>query len=159
MTPLLWVPNLIGWPVIHLAASFLALRIPSRILARDTWLTAPRSWEQDGQMYRDWLAIRKWKSFLPDGAPWLGGFAKKKLLKRDPVYLAQFLVETRRAEIAHWCTLACLPIFFIWNPPWARWVMTVYALTANLPCILVQRYNRIALTRMARMWRLRKVFL
>ena len=46
--------------------------------------------------------------------------------------------------------LGCLPIFFIWNPPWARWVMTVYALAANLPCILVQRYNRFTLNRIAR---------
>jgi glycosyl-4,4'-diaponeurosporenoate acyltransferase len=46
--------------------------------------------------------------------------------------------------------LASLPIFFVWNPPWACWLMTVYALGANLPCILAQRYNRLAFERMAR---------
>ena len=65
-------------------------------------------------------------------------------------YLAQFLLETRRAEWAHWCMLGCLPIFFLWNPPWACLVMTAYALAANLPCILAQRYNRIVLDRVVR---------
>ena len=74
----------------------------------------------------------------------------KKLPGRNPAYVAQFLIETRRAEIAHWFMLGCLPIFFIWNPPWARWVMAVYALAANLPCICAQRYNRLVLNRIAR---------
>jgi glycosyl-4,4'-diaponeurosporenoate acyltransferase len=150
MIAVMWAANLVGWPVIHLAIGYVALRVPPHNFALDTWLTALRPWEQDGHLSRDWVAIRKWKSLLPDGAPWLGGFAKKKLRERNAAYLAQFLIETRRAEVAHWCMLSCLPIFFIWNPPWARWVMAVYALVANLPCILAQRYNRLVLNRIAR---------
>ncbi len=150
MTALVWAVNLLGWPLIHLAIGFVALRLPPHLFARDTWLTAPRRWERSGRLYRDWLAIRRWKSMLPDGAPWLGGFAKKRFHSRDSTYIAQFLLETRRAELAHWCMLCCLPVFFLWNPPWARLVMTAYAVTANLPCILVQRYNRIALARVSR---------
>jgi glycosyl-4,4'-diaponeurosporenoate acyltransferase len=149
MIALVWTANVLGWPILHIAIGFIALRVPPHIFASDTWLTAPRSWEQDGHLYRDWLAIRKWKFLLPDAAPWLGHSAKKKLPGRNPAYLAQFLIETRRAEIAHWFMLGCLPIFFIWNPPWARWVMAVYALAANLPCILAQRYNRLVLNRIA----------
>jgi glycosyl-4,4'-diaponeurosporenoate acyltransferase len=149
MTALLWAANLIVWPFIQFTISFVALRVPSRAFVRDTWLTAPRSWEHDGRLYRNWLAIRKWKRILPDGAAWLGGFSKKNLAARDSSYLAQFLIETRRAEIAHWCMLACLPLFFLWNPPWARWVMTAYALAANLPCILAQRYNRLVIARLS----------
>ncbi len=65
-------------------------------------------------------------------------------------YLEQFLRETRRAEVAHWLMLLCVPLFFLWNPPWARLVMVAYALAANLPCILAQRYNRIVLYRVVR---------
>lgn len=150
MTVLVWTANLFGWPVIHFSIAFGAQRLPSECFARDGWLTVPRCWERDGVFYRDWFAIRKWKSRLPDGASWLGGFAKKKLLSRNPAYVTQFLIETRRAETAHWCMLACLPIFFLWNPPWACWVMSVYALAANLPCILAQRYNRLVLNRLTR---------
>jgi glycosyl-4,4'-diaponeurosporenoate acyltransferase len=150
MIALIWAANLLGWPLIHIAISFVALRLPPQLFARDSWLTSPRRWERDGRLYRDGLSIRSWKSLLPDGAPWLGGFAKKKIHSRDPAFLAQFILETRRAEWAHWCMLCCLPIFFLWNPPWACLVMTAYALAANLPCILVQRYNRMALDRAVR---------
>ena len=150
MTLLIWGANLLGWPVIHVSIASAALRLPQEVFARDCWLTAPRGWERDGRFYREWFAIRNWKRWLPDGAPWLGGFGKKKLLTRDAVYLAQFLIETRRAETAHWCMLACFPIFLLWNPPWASWVMGVYALAVNLPCILAQRYNRLVLSRMIR---------
>lgn len=148
MTALIWTANLLGWPLIHLAISFVVLRLPARLFAQDSWITAPRSWERNGRLYRDWLRIRSWKSRLPDGAPWLGGFAKKKLNGRDPCCLERFLTETRRAEWAHWCMFGCLPLFFLWNPPWAWLVMTAYALASNLPCILAQRYNRIALARL-----------
>jgi glycosyl-4,4'-diaponeurosporenoate acyltransferase len=150
MTPLIWTANVFGWPVIQLTIAFAALHLPQSIFARDSWLTAPRSWEHHGRLYRDWFAIRKWKSLLPDGAPWLGGFAKKNLRSRDPAYIAQFLLETRRAEVAHWCMIGCLPLFFFWNPPWAQWVMSAYAITANLPFILAQRYNRLVLDRLVR---------
>lgn len=147
MTALVWVANILGWPVIHLAMAGAFLRLSPEQFEKDTWLTAPRRWERHGRLYRDWFAVRRWKSLLPDGAPWMGGFSRKGLRSSDPVYLARFLLETRRAEVAHWCMLACLPVFFLWNPPWACWVMTLYALGANLPCILAQRYNRIVLAR------------
>jgi glycosyl-4,4'-diaponeurosporenoate acyltransferase len=147
MIALICAANVIGWPVIHLGVSFVTLRLPQDLFEHDTWVTVPRKWERDSRVYRDGLAIRTWKSMLPDGAPWLGGFAKKKLKQRDESYFTQFLAETRRSELAHWCMLCCLPVFFLWNPPWACCVMTAYALAANLPCILAQRYNRIVLDR------------
>ena len=147
MTAPIWIANILGWPLIHLAIAFVFLRLPAQRFARDSWLTVPRGWEQNGRVYRNWLAIRQWKRVLPDGAPWLGGMAKKRLQAHDASYLAQYLLETRRAEWAHWCMLGLLPVFFLWNPPWARTIMTAYALAANLPCILAQRYNRIILNR------------
>lgn len=147
MRALIWAANLLGWPLIHLTIGSIALRLPSSLFACDSWLTAPRRWERDGRLYRDWLAIRKWKALLPDGAPWLGSYARKRLDSRDSRYLAEFQLETRRAELAHWSMLCCLPIFFLWNPPWACFVMAAYAIAANLPCIAAQRYNRVALRR------------
>jgi glycosyl-4,4'-diaponeurosporenoate acyltransferase len=37
------------------------------------------------------------------------------------------------------------PLFFLWNPPSIWWVMAAYALAANGPCLIAQRYNRIRL--------------
>ena len=150
MTVWIWMGNLLGWPVIQLSISFVAVRLPARLFAEEDWMTAPRRWERGGQIYREWLGARRWKLWLPDGASWMGGFAKKRLNSRDQAYLAQFVLETRRAELAHWCMLLCLPLFFLWNPPWACGVMTAYALCVNLPCIVAQRYNRMTLERVTR---------
>lgn len=98
MIALIWSVNLLGWPLIHFAIGFMGLRLPAYLFERDSWITAPRRWEQDGDFYRNWLAIRKWKSHLPDGAPWHGGFAKKRIYARDPAHLTAFLIETRRAN-------------------------------------------------------------
>lgn len=55
---------------------------------------------------------------------------------------ARSLIESCRGEMTHW-----LPIFLFWVfgfivPPYALVYMLIYALVANLPCIIVQRYNR-----------------
>jgi glycosyl-4,4'-diaponeurosporenoate acyltransferase len=148
MTAWIWTANILGWPIIHLATAWVVLRRPAEDFSYDGFLFEARSWERGGRFYRDWLRIHHWKSLLPDGAPWVGGMSKKRVAERNRDYLYVFMLETRRAEFAHWCMVACLPIFFIWNPPWARIVMTVYAIGANAPCILAQRYNRVVLTRL-----------
>jgi len=148
MTAFIWIANVLGWPIIHLVTASIVLRLPLQRFSRDSFLYKSRSWEQGGEFYRRRLAIHRWKAMLPDGAPWVGGFAKKHLACRDRDCIYMFLVETRRAEFAHWCMLLCLPIFFLWNPLWACLVMTAYAAAANVPCILAQRYNRQVLARM-----------
>jgi glycosyl-4,4'-diaponeurosporenoate acyltransferase len=148
MTLLIWAGNILGWPIAHITVSFVSLHLPLELFESDNWLTTRRRWEADGRLYETLIGIRKWKPLLPDGAPWLGGFAKKKLSCRSQEYLRQFLRETRRAEIVHWCMFGCLPVFFIWNPPWACCVMAAYAFASNLPCILTQRYNRFVLRRL-----------
>ena len=147
MNALVWSANILGWPIVQLSIARLSLRLPLESFAADSRLHEPLPWERNGRIYRERLGIRRWKGLLPDGASWFGGFSKKQLPSRDPEYLKTFLLETRRAEFAHWCMLFCFPVFFLWNPPWACGVMFMYAVLANLPFILVQRYNRIVLGR------------
>jgi glycosyl-4,4'-diaponeurosporenoate acyltransferase len=56
-------------------------------------------------------------------------------------------METCRGEAVHWIVLFCSGLFFLWNPQWLAWCMVVYAILANLPCIIVQRYNRLRMAR------------
>jgi len=141
--------NVLGWPFIQLALARLFLLIPDASFADDTWITRIRPLEQRGLLYRHFFFVQHWKGLLPDGASLLGG-RSKKLASRRFADLASFAIETRRAEIAHWCMLLCTPVFYLWNPPWACVVMTLYGLAANLPCILVQRVNRIKIERILR---------
>lgn len=142
--------NVTGWPVIQLSISALFLRLPSGWFGGESWLTRERGFERDGLLYRRFRMMQRWKGLLPDGASWLGGRPKRNVASRTLSELSTFASETRRAEIAHWCMLLCTPLFFLWNPRWACVVMTVYGITANLPCILVQRANRIKVDRILR---------
>jgi glycosyl-4,4'-diaponeurosporenoate acyltransferase len=110
----------------------------------DSWLYSTRRLER-GAFY-DALRIRRWKDRLPEaGNVFAGGFSKRTLRTRDPAALTRFVAETRRAEWAHWVIMLATPVFLLWSWPWVELVMVAYALIANLPCILVQRYNRIRL--------------
>ncbi|MEO6817585.1 MAG: hypothetical protein ABI177_12885 [Edaphobacter sp.] len=133
--------NIIAWPVIQLSIARMSLSVPERAFdARHR----PTSLEMcEVTLYRKVLRVKKWKHLLPDGAAWLNSsFSKSKITSHDPDYLLRFALEARRGELAHWAMLFCFPIFYLWNPPWASIVMTIYAIVANLPCIIVQRYNR-----------------
>jgi glycosyl-4,4'-diaponeurosporenoate acyltransferase len=145
--PIAWVIvlNVAGWPVIQFALAWAFTRMPVG------WFNPPagRAWERGGRCYERLLGIKRWKDRLPDAARWFGlGFAKDSLAGLEPGYLDRFIRETWRGELCHWAALGCAPLFFLWNPLWADLVMVGYAVGANLPCILAQRYNRLRLQRL-----------
>jgi glycosyl-4,4'-diaponeurosporenoate acyltransferase len=145
--PILWIVvlNLAGWPVIQFGLAWAFTRMPV------AWFTPPASgaWEQGGRFYERVFGIKRWKGRLPDAARWFGGgFAKGRLASTDPDYLRRFVRETWRGELCHWVAIGFAPVFFLWNPCWGDWIIVAYALAANLPCILVQRYNRLRLGRL-----------
>lgn len=145
--PIEWVLllNVAGWPILQLGLAWAFTRMPAAWFRPDgAW-----AWERSGRFYERAFRIKSWKDRLPDAAAWFGGgFAKGRLASTDPGYLQRFARETRRGELCHWCALGCAPVFFLWNPLWADLVMVAYALSANLPCILAQRYNRARLQRL-----------
>ena len=141
--------NVVAWGVIHASTGYLVHRLPARRFAHDTWLTRPRRIERDGRLYIRVFRIKRWKHLLPEaGALFAGGFDKRRLTSRNDDYLATYLRETRRAELGHWLAAAGAPLFFLWNPAWIGAVMVLYAVVANGPCVLSQRYNRLRLARL-----------
>jgi glycosyl-4,4'-diaponeurosporenoate acyltransferase len=139
--PAAWVVvlNVGGWLVLQLALAWTFTRMPV------TWFhpVPPGAWERGGRFYERFVAIRRWKDWLPDGARWFaGGFGKGTLASAAPEYLQRFLRETRRGELCHWAAISGAPVFFLWNPWWGDLIIIAYALVANLPCVLTQRYNR-----------------
>jgi glycosyl-4,4'-diaponeurosporenoate acyltransferase len=132
----------LAWAVWSAAVGYAANRLPLRRLEHDGHLTRLRSWEREGRVYER-LGIRRWKDRLPElGAAFRGGLSKRSLPSGGTVDLRRFAAETRRAEIVHWGIPLVTPLFTVWNPPWLLGAMATYAVVANLPCLIVQRYNR-----------------
>jgi glycosyl-4,4'-diaponeurosporenoate acyltransferase len=145
--PIAWiiVLNVGGWLAIQLGLAWLFTKLPT------AWFDAPNAfaWEQAGRFYEVVFRIKAWKDRLPDAARWFGGgFAKATLSEKNRAYLERFIRETWRGELCHWAAIACMPGFFLWNPWWGDLIILAYALAANLPCVLAQRYNRLRLRRL-----------
>jgi glycosyl-4,4'-diaponeurosporenoate acyltransferase len=150
---LILVLNFGLWPVIHFVAGYLAAKRPRSSFRPEHGLYRLRRFETAGKgLIYERLGVRVWKSWLPDfGDFFKPGFAKKQLKMRNREYLEAFYVETCRAEFAHWLTMTGAPVFLLWNKWWVELIMIAYALAVNLPCIIVQRYNRARLARLLRM--------
>lgn len=135
--------DIIYCPGVQLSVSAVLVRIPDRFFSTDTWITRQRGFERSRRLYRA-LAVRRWKKALPDAASWVGGTLKQvKPYSRTDV--SRFITDTRRAETAHWLQFALILLSWVWNPIWASILMTGYAIGANIPFIVAQRYNRLLL--------------
>ena len=139
--------DIVVWLIIHLGISYLCVKIPISFFKRDLRWFKTKNWEHRGKVYKGVFKVRKWKSIVPDGGGlFKGGFPKKNLESKDSQYLKTFFYETKRAELTHWLTILSAPVFFLWNIWWVGIIMIAYAIIANLPCIMLQRYNRARLS-------------
>jgi len=141
------IVNILAWLVIHLGVAGLGTQLAPTRFDSAGWLFRGRRWERGGRLYEEVFAIKVWKHILPDGAAlFKQGFRKKRIRDHGAVYLSRFLIETCRSEVVHWIVLGFSLVFFVWNSWGVGMVMVAYGMVANLPCILVQRYNRLRLT-------------
>ncbi|UJL46158.1 glycosyl-4,4'-diaponeurosporenoate acyltransferase [Virgibacillus sp. NKC19-16] len=144
--------DIIVWGFFHLGISWLTLKMPIRWFEKNSFLYSIQAWEQGGQFWQKHFRVKKWKSVVPDGAKlFKQGFEKRELSKKDRSFLVTFILESRRAELTHWLCIPPAILFFLWNPPWAGWIMIAYAVLVNVPIIILQRYNRARLERVVKM--------
>lgn len=138
----------LGWLLWSVLIGYGALRLPLSLLERDSWLTRPRPWGESLDPYEHRLRIRRWKGCLPDaGNAFAGGLRKNSLVGRDPGQLRRLIAETRRAELVHLGIWLFWPLTALWLPAWAVLINLAFATAFNLPCIWVQRFNRLRLRR------------
>jgi glycosyl-4,4'-diaponeurosporenoate acyltransferase len=136
------------WLVIQFGVSKVVTGMGLHWFNPNGWIYRPRRWERGGELFET-LGVKRWKERLPDAAPWFkGGFPKARLASRSRGYLERFALETCRGELAHWMAMTTAPLFFLWNRPWVGGLMVAYAVGGNIPCIIVQRYNRYRLNRL-----------
>jgi glycosyl-4,4'-diaponeurosporenoate acyltransferase len=135
--------NGVAWVALHLGIGYLCCRIPAPWLDHKRWLFCSRGWERNGAVYQSVLRIRAWKSLLPSGGTALGtDFSLSQVESHTRAYLERWVLESCRAEITHWLAMALAVLFVLWNPPVGFVANVVYAIVANAPCVLAQRYNR-----------------
>jgi len=143
--PIGWtiVLDSIAWAVIQPMIAYLCVRLPTSALDARQWLFRTRKWERGGAIYERLFLVKRWKSLLPSGGTvFQGGFSMKHIISRRKEYLERWVRETCRAELTHLIALISSGMFFLWNPPVLGFLMVFYAVVANMPCIVVQRYNR-----------------
>ena len=137
--------------VLALIAHPLGQRLPSRFQP-DRFPFRAWKWEKGGRIYAK-LRIDSWKKLVPDMSRLLPDMVRKELPASGAVTAAQasqLVQETCRAEVVHGAS-CLLGLAFLWL--WPGWggaaVVLVWVLLANLPFILIQRYNRPRLVRLA----------
>ncbi len=148
--------NSLFWAAVHTASGSLGHLLPSSVYRYDAWLFRTRPWEAGGRLYKRRFRIDTWKDKLPEAGELLGihPFNKRRLHRHDVAYLERFLLETCRAELTHLLPFAFYPFCLLWNPPIGAVISFAYALLANVPFVMVQRYNRARLVRVVEARRL-----
>lgn len=135
--------NIFAWGFLHYFISYLCFKIPLNYLKKDSRLFRIKGWEHSGKLWQKLFRVKKWKSRIIEGSSIAKtSYDKSHLHGKREKDLVVFAAETKRAELTHWLLIVPAPLFFFWNPIWAGWIMVIYALVANIPFIVVQRYNR-----------------
>lgn len=151
MLPLLDLPDgvivllcVVGWMAWSLLIGFVGNRLPLKVLETNTWLTRPRPWGEDSHWYERLLRIKSWKDRLPEAGDFFqGGFRKRSVGGGKDTVMSRFLAETRRAEYVHTVIWLFWLVTILWTPSWGVLVNLVVGTALNLPCLWVQRYNRL----------------
>lgn len=139
--------------VLGVAAHPLGQALPRKWFCAEKAPWRSATWEKGGRIYLK-LGIRKWKDHLPDMSRLMPDMVRKDL-GSDPAVLVQ---ETCVAECVHWAlTLLSAGIFFLWRSGWAALLWLVYNVLGNVSFIVIQRYNRPRLQKLAEKTRRRPV--
>jgi glycosyl-4,4'-diaponeurosporenoate acyltransferase len=139
--PVAVVVSAVAWVTASAVAGYTAARRPASSFRGSGPVLRLRAWEEAGRRYERVLRVKAWKDLLPEAGPLFGG-ASKRTLPAGTGRLGAFAAESARAETVHWRILATTPLHALWCPPWLFAVMVAFGVGANVPCLVVARYNR-----------------
>ena len=146
-----WLSSALGWLLWSLLVGSVANCMPAPWLAHAQRLTGACPWPESPQDYERRLGIRRWKRWMPDaGAVLPAGVRKDSLIGRDRAALERLMLETSRAELVHLTLWPFWLLTALWLPQAGVLINLVFATLFNLPCLLLQRYNRLRLQRALR---------
>lgn len=145
----IWTRNLFpleGWPVpmvivlTQFIASFLANFLSYKKLSSIYPYFRLKSFEGSGEIYNRLFKVKAWKEHIPS----MGSFDKKALAsgRLTDEYLSQYLLEGLRAELCHLFSIVFSLVVLMLSIPRAWFFIISYSALLNLPCIIIQRFNR-----------------
>lgn len=138
----LWNLFLVGlWHAIIFVAT---IKFPTSTFDVSKEMYSPKSWEHSGRFYKDKLKINIWKDRIPQ---FVGkdGFSKRHLTDVSIEYLDEFIMETCRGEWSHRKSCLSIIITMLINPLLIGLFFSFLIILANVPCLMIQRYNRFRL--------------
>jgi glycosyl-4,4'-diaponeurosporenoate acyltransferase len=146
------VVDALAWTLWSVTVGALMARRPEVSFRHDGPVLRLRAFEIDGAWYERVWRVRSWKRLLPEAGNVFGGRSKRRLPALGREGVRAFLAECRRGERVHWWLLAATPLFALWNPPGLFVAMVAFAVVANIPCVVVLRYNRARILRRQASW-------
>lgn len=135
-----------GWPVpivvviTQFAASLMVNFLSYSKLSAIYPLFKIRTLERNGEIYQELFNVKSWKEHIPS----IGAFDKKTLTKKKLTteYVSQYLLEGLRAELCHLISIILSMAVLLVSIPKTWSFILGYSALLNLPCIIIQRYNR-----------------
>lgn len=99
----------------------------------------PMAWEKNGKTYEKLFRVREWKDYVPS----ISAFDKKNLSSTpDASYLSRFILESVRAELCHSFAVVFGLLILLLTPHQTARRVLLWTIVMNVPCIIIQRYNR-----------------
>lgn len=137
--------------IISIVAFFIGRLLPKGLFKADRFPFRPFRFEKNGQIY-DKIKIKSWQNKLPDMSRILPKFIPAKNLSgnyRDR--MPRMLQETCIAEFVHFnLCLSSLYCLWLWPGIGGAIIIILYVVIFHLPYIIIQRYNRPRLLKLAR---------
>ncbi len=137
-------------PVIGLLSQCIGVRLPRRWFHPDSFPYAAYRWENEGRIYNKTYVYR-WKDSLPDMSRISRRMVRKSIspMRCTSEHVRRLVLETCVAELVH-LVLMLMSVIIYWINPTGLGaaIAIIYALT-HIPFIIIQRYNRPTLVRLA----------
>ena len=136
--------------VIGIVSQLIGPFLPRRWFHADRFPYRDYAWEKSGKIYNK-VGIRHWKDHVPDMSRIFKNMVAKKLpLDSGSAQMDRLVQETCVAELVH-AILIVLGLWCLHLWPGVGGVVfwLLYAVLGNLSFIIIQRYNRPRLARLA----------
>jgi len=129
--------------VSSIIVTIISTNLPERYYNYKNWIYKERKWENKGEFYQQVFKVKRWKNHMPEIADFIkSAFSKNSIKEFDNEYIEKYLLESSRAEFAHWCIIFSSVIFLFYEGIATFIYMLLIAILLDAPFIIIQRYNR-----------------